>query len=84
MPDYGTDESTVGVRITGTSPGSPAETAGLRDGDVIVQLNKKKIANIYDLTDFLAKGSPGQSVSIVVERDRQRVELHAVLAEKKG
>src|SRR5690606_35236201 len=35
VPDYGSDQATTGVRITGTTPGSPAATAGLRAGDVL-------------------------------------------------
>jgi hypothetical protein len=84
MPDYGTDESTVGVRITGTSPGSPAEKAGLMGGDVIVQIDEMKIQNLYDLMDFLARGKPGDNATIVVDRNKQRVELNAVLVERGG
>ncbi|HEY7091280.1 MAG TPA: M28 family peptidase, partial [Tepidisphaeraceae bacterium] len=80
VPDYGTDESTGGVKITGTTPGSPAEKAGLKDGDTILQMNDRKIDNLYDLTDVLAKGKPGDNVTISIEREKQRVELHATLA----
>lgn len=84
VPDYGTDESTGGVRITGTSPGSPAEAAGLKDGDVIVQIAAKKIDNLYDLTNYLNGAQPGDKVTIVVMRKTERVELSATLAERKG
>ncbi|WP_428939384.1 M20/M25/M40 family metallo-hydrolase [Fontivita pretiosa] len=80
MPDYGSDESTVGVRITGTTPGSPAEKAGLRDGDIIVQLGEKKIENLYDLMDFLGRASPGEEVKIVIRRNGEYVQSRAVLA----
>jgi hypothetical protein len=83
VPDYGTDESTAGVRITGTAENSPAELAGLKNGDVIVQIGDKKIDSLYDLSDFLAKAKPGEKVSVQVLRDKQRIELHATLAERK-
>ena len=83
VPDYGTDESTVGVRITGTSAGSPAAAAGLKEGDIIFQMNDKKIANLYDLTDFLARGKPGDQVTIKVKRDKEETELHATLAARR-
>jgi C-terminal processing protease CtpA/Prc len=84
MPDYGSDESTNGLRITGTTPGSPAQAAGLLDGDVIVQMNDLKIKDIYDLMNFLSQGKPNQQVKIIVNRKGQQVELNATLAERKG
>jgi S1-C subfamily serine protease len=83
VPDYGTDESTVGVRISGTSENSPAEKAGLKGGDILVQIADQKIDNLYDLSDFLAKAKAGEQVSVFVLRDKQRIELHATLAERK-
>jgi hypothetical protein len=84
VPDYGTDESTVGVRITGTTPGSPADSAGLREGDTIVQIDQKKIDNLYDLTDFLNSAKPGDHVNITVMRDKQRVQMQTTLSQRGG
>lgn len=83
VPDYGSDESVAGVRISGTTPGSPAAGAGLRDGDIISQMNDKKIQNLYDLTDFLARAKAGDEVRMVLERDKQRIETTVTLAERK-
>jgi Tol biopolymer transport system component len=47
IPDY-TRELKNGVAITGTSKGSPAEAAGLKPGDVIVELGGMKVRNLYD------------------------------------
>ncbi|MGH7179890.1 MAG: M28 family peptidase, partial [Tepidisphaeraceae bacterium] len=84
VPDYGSDESTVGVRISGTVDGSPAATAGLKDGDVLVEIGAMKIGSLYDLTDFLAKAKPGDKVKVIVLRDGQRVESETTLAERGG
>jgi predicted metalloprotease with PDZ domain len=84
VPDYGSDEATGGVKITGTSPGSPAESAGLKEGDVIIQIAAKQIDNLYDLTDFLADAQPGDKVKIVFERNKQRMESETTLVERKG
>src|SRR5262249_2633314 len=45
IPDY--SEDTKGVKLSGVSPGSPAEKAGLKRGDVIVAFAGKPIANVY-------------------------------------
>ncbi|MDB5330954.1 MAG: peptidase [Phycisphaerales bacterium] len=84
VPDYSETDTTKGVRITGTVPGSPAEKAGLKDGDVLVHFGKDKIDTLYDLTDSLSKAKPGDSVKLGVIRDKKTVELDATLVERKG
>jgi Zn-dependent M28 family amino/carboxypeptidase len=83
VPDYGNDAER-GVRISGTVPGSPAEAAGLKSGDVIVQFGTEAIDSLYGLTDVLAKAKPGDKVNLGIIRDGKTVELEATLAERKG
>ena len=73
IPDYTTEVK--GVKLSGVRGGSPAERAGLKGGDVIVELGGQKIANIYDYTYALDAVKIGQPVDIVVLRDGQRVML---------
>jgi len=75
IPDYATEVS--GVKISGTRPASPADKAGLKGGDVIVEFNGQKIANIYDYTYAMDAVKIGQPVKVIVLRDGKRVELTA-------
>jgi peptidase M28-like protein/PDZ domain-containing protein len=84
VPDYASMQAQAGVRISSTTPGMPAQAAGLREGDVIVQIGATKIANLMDLMAFLSDAKPGQTVTIVVMRDKQRIEAPTTLAERKG
>jgi S1-C subfamily serine protease len=84
VPDYTTFEQGGGVRISGTSPNSPAAAAGLRDGDTIVKWNDRKIDNLYDLTDALAKGKPGEKVHLQIIRDKKPIDVDATLARRAG
>jgi Zn-dependent M28 family amino/carboxypeptidase len=84
VPDYSAMEESGGVKISGTSPGSPAAAAGLRDGDTIVKWNDRKIDNLYDLTDALAKGKAGEKVHLSVVREKKQIELDATLAKRAG
>jgi hypothetical protein len=77
IPDYGAN--TDGVRLAGVTNGSPAAGAGLREGDVIIQLADKKIQNIEDLTAALRGQKPGDEVAIVVLRTGKPVSLKAIL-----
>ena len=85
IPDYSSTESSGGVSISGVTPGTPAAIAGLKADDKIVRFDGKKIANLYDLTDALAAGKPGQTVKLQVLRGdaKEPIELEATLAERK-
>jgi Tol biopolymer transport system component len=73
IPDYTTD--VVGVKLAGIRGGSPAEKAGLKPGDIIVEFGGQKVSNIYDYTYALDAAKIGQPVEIVVMRDGQRVTI---------
>jgi hypothetical protein len=83
VPDYGNDADR-GVRISGTVPGSPAEKAGLKEGDLILKWDDTDVASLYTLTDLLKSGKPGQKVKLVVVRGGKNVDVEATLAERKG
>ena len=73
IPDYTTEVK--GVKLSGVRGASPAEKAGVKGGDVIVEFAGQKIANIYDYTYALDAVKIGEPVKMIVERDGQRVTL---------
>lgn len=77
VPDFA--EEATGLKITGTRPGSAAEKAGLKGGDIIIQFSGKDVKNIYDFMYILEAHNPGDEVEIVVKRGEQTVELKATL-----
>ena len=85
MPDYSSFGEGGGVKVSDVMPKSPAAAAGLTANDVIVKVDEKKIDTLYDLSDVLAKGKPGQKVKVHVLRapSTQPVEIKATLAERK-
>ena len=64
-----------GVKLSGVRGGSPADKAGLKGGDIIVEFAGQKVANIYDYTYALDAVKVGQPVEIVVRRDGAPVTL---------
>jgi hypothetical protein len=68
-----------GLRLTGVREGSPAELAGLRAGDVVVEFDGNPIADIYAYTYALQAKRAGDTVTIVVERDGRRITVQATL-----
>jgi serine protease Do len=68
------DES-KGVIVTNVSPGSMAQEAGFRPGDVIVEINKKPVENMNDYDKAIAKLEKGQSTLFLVKRGANTIYL---------
>jgi serine protease Do len=64
----GLDSSAQGVVVSGVQPGSPAAMAGLRPGDLIVEVNRQKIKNVQDYTEALRRSSADKSLLLLVRR----------------
>jgi S1-C subfamily serine protease len=74
IPSYGETQG-EGLLLAGVASGGPADRAGLRAGDRIVELAGHAIENIYDYTYALDALSIGKPVPITVLRDGQRMRL---------
>jgi hypothetical protein len=84
IPDYGSQESHVGVLIAGTTPDTPAAAAGMLGGDLLVQFGNQKLENLMDLSEALARSKPGDKVTVKVIRGNKALSFDVVLAERKG
>jgi Tol biopolymer transport system component len=73
IPDYTTEGT--GVKLSGVRAGGPADKAGLKGGDVIVEFGGQAITNIYDYTYALDAVKIGEPVEVVVLRDGKPVKL---------
>jgi hypothetical protein len=83
IPDMGATD-VKGVRVTGVRERSPADSAGVRAGDVIVGFGGRPVKDLYEFTDVLRAHKPGDTVSVVVEREGRRVTLRATLRSRGG
>jgi len=77
VPDFAF--SGEGVRIEAIVPASPAEQAGLKPGDVLVELAGEPVKNLQGYTDLLKKLQPDQAVTLAVLREGQRIEAEVQL-----
>ena len=73
VPDYATDAA--GMAIATVVDGGPAQRAGLRGGDVVVELAGRPVRNVYDYTYAIEAMRPGETVAMTVLREGRRVEL---------
>ncbi len=72
----------TGVRLGGTTPGSPAEKAGLKEGDVITKLDGKPLASLADFGAALRGMSAGQSVVVTYTRDGKEQTVPVTVIER--
>jgi serine protease Do len=71
-----------GVVIEGVEPGSPAEKAGLKGGDVITAINGTAIKSGNDLVNPIASAPIGSKVKISFVRDKQQKETSATVEDR--
>jgi hypothetical protein len=83
VPDMSATD-VVGVRLMGVTPGSPADKAGVRKGDIVVEFGGMAVKDLYGYTDALNAHKPGDVVQVVVERDGQRMTLTVTLSKRGG
>lgn len=68
-------KSAEGVLIADVSKDSPAEKAGLRRGDVVVEFDGQKVLNVGQFRNMVSLTPPGAEAKIVVIRDGKTTNL---------
>jgi Tol biopolymer transport system component len=85
IPDYrAMEDSKGGVLLADVRRGGPADHAGIRGGDRIVEMAGTRIENLYDMTFALEDHKPGETIEVVVLRNGERVRLRATLGQRRG
>ena len=80
IPDFSAMASdTGGVKLSDVRSGGPADKAGIKGGDTIVEMGGMRIDNLYDMTYALQDHKPGETIDVVVLRDSKRTTLRATL-----
>jgi regulator of sigma E protease len=79
LPRVGLHPSSGQPRIGKLTEGSPAETAGLRSGDRVLQIDQQPMRSARDLIDVV-RAAPGRQLEFVVERDGAPLKISVVPA----
>jgi serine protease Do len=72
----------IGVYVESLEPLGPAYLAGMRSGDIIVQLGDSPVTSINSLSKALYAYKAGDTATVIVYRNRQILELKITFAEK--
>jgi Tol biopolymer transport system component len=81
IPDY-KEPPIPGLALSGVAKDGPADKAGMKGGDIIIELAGRKIANIYDYTFAIDALKIGEAVKVAVQREGERVELEITPASR--
>ncbi|PJX27155.1 serine protease [Psychrobacter sp. L7] len=69
-----------GALLTRVSPDSPAQKAGLKSGDIILQYNDVQIMRASDLLNLLNRAKPNDAFHVQIQRDGKRMLARGTLA----
>jgi PDZ domain len=64
-----------GAKLTNVTAGGPADKAGMRDGDIIVELDAKAVTSYPDLTSKIQLHKAGETVRAKIQRDNVTSEV---------
>lgn len=68
-----------GAYVSNVTKKSPAEAAGIKEGDIIIEIGSQKIFDADDLSKTIKRTNPQTKVTISVLRDGKRLSLEATL-----
>ncbi len=85
IPSYSEDPSQPkGVLLTDVVPDGAAQKAGLKGGDLIIQIGTTEIANVNDLMYVLETAKPGQTTTITYVRGGKTEKADVTFAQPRG
>lgn len=76
IPNY--SDQGDGLKLDGIRPGSPAERAGLRAGDVVIRMGRTPVKNVYDYTYALGEMRAGEETEAVIRREGREITVKIV------
>jgi len=76
------DYEEPGVLVQDIVKDGPADMAGIKSGDIIVQFNSKKIFDVERLRKLIGLHDPGEKVDVIVFRDGKTKTFNVELEEK--
>ncbi|MGE5663748.1 MAG: trypsin-like peptidase domain-containing protein, partial [Deltaproteobacteria bacterium] len=73
-----------GVLVNRVFPDSPAGSAGLRRGDIMITLAGVRLSGVKEFQKQIAAAEPGSTVTLEILRGGERVNVRVTIAEMEG
>jgi putative serine protease PepD len=82
VPDM--DQTGAGIVLSDVSAGSPAAKAGLKGGDVVVEMAGEETPSLVEMVAVLRAHQPGETIEVVFYRGDERKTVKVTLAHRPG
>lgn len=70
-----------GILVADVPESSPATKAGIEAGDILLEVNGRKVQSVAQLRNEIASRAPGTEVNMRISRDGKRINIPVVLGE---
>ncbi|SLM61499.1 MULTISPECIES: outer membrane-stress sensor serine endopeptidase DegS [Dickeya] len=74
-------ERLQGILVSHVESGGPADKAGIKEGDLLLDVNNKPARSVIETMDQVAEIRPGSVIPVVVFRDNQEIRLNMTIQE---
>ena len=61
-------KETSGVIVVAVTPDSKAQAAGIQQGDLIIEVNRKNVASVKDFKNLIDQHQKGDGIDLLVKR----------------
>ncbi len=78
---YGVPEGS-GVVISQVTPGDPADKAGIKPGDIVIEVNGQKVKNSTELRQKIGSLAPKSTAKLLIVRSKKRHPIEVKLGER--
>lgn len=78
------DSNIHGVELDDVNRNGPADLAGLKEGDLVIEFNEKLVRTPGDLRLRIYEAEPGSTVKAVVMRGKERIEIPVKMGRSRG
>lgn len=72
---FGLDKDQKGTLVAEVKIGSPADEANIRQGDLIIEVNRQKVEKVGDVVQAISQGEKGKPVLFLIKRGRSTLYL---------
>ena len=71
--------SAQGLTVKSVEKDSPAEEAGVQEGDIITEVNGEKVTAYSDLSSVISKSKAGDVITLTINRDGETLKIKVTL-----
>ena len=77
-------DSTQGALINGVAQDSPAMKAGIQNGDIVLEVDNRRLKNAAELPFIIGRYRPGSKANFTIVREKKRINLEVLIGSRDG